>query len=40
MNKGELIDAVARNVVVSKALTKKVLNSVIDTVTKSLKEGG
>lgn len=39
MNKGELIDAVASDVGISKALAGKVLNSVIDTVTKSLKKG-
>jgi len=39
MNKGELIDAVAKDVGVSKALAGKVLNSIIDTVTRSLKKG-
>jgi DNA-binding protein HU-beta len=39
MNKGELIDAVARDTSVSKATAGKVLDSVIGTVTKSLKKG-
>ncbi len=39
MNKGELINAVASDVGISKALTGKVLNSIVDTVTKSLKKG-
>jgi len=39
MNKGELIDAVAKDVGISKAMAEKVLNSIIDTVTKSLKKG-
>ncbi|KPJ67616.1 MAG: hypothetical protein AMJ45_03030 [Syntrophobacter sp. DG_60] len=39
MNKGELINAVASDVGISKALAGKVLNSIVDTVTKSLKKG-
>ncbi len=39
MNKGELIDVVAKDAGISKAMAAKVLNSVIDTVTKALKEG-
>jgi len=39
MNKGELTDAVAKDVGISKAMAEKVLNSIIDTVTKSLKKG-
>jgi len=35
MNKGELIDAVASDVGISKTLAGEVLNSVINTVTKS-----
>ena len=36
MNKGELIEAVAKDVGISKALAGKVLDSTIDTVTKGL----
>ncbi|KPJ63876.1 MAG: hypothetical protein AMJ45_06770 [Syntrophobacter sp. DG_60] len=39
MNKGELIDAIASDVGISKALAGTVLNSVINTLTKSLKKG-
>jgi len=39
MNKGELIEAVAKDVGISKALAGKVLDSTIDAVTKSLKKG-
>ncbi len=39
MNKGELVDAVAKDTGISKALAGKVLNSIVDTVTKSLKKG-
>jgi len=39
MNKGELIDAIAKDVGVSKALAGKLLNSTIDAVTKSLRKG-
>ncbi len=39
MNKGELIDAIAKDADVSKALAGKVLDSFINTVTKSLKKG-
>ena len=34
MNKGELVDAVAKDAGISKAVAGKVLNSIIDTVTK------
>ena len=40
MNKGELIEAVAKDVGISKALAGKVLDSTIDAVTKSLARGG
>jgi len=39
MNKGELIDAIAKDVGVSKALAGKLLDSTIDAVTKSLRKG-
>ena len=39
MNKGELIEAVAKDVGISKALAGKVLDSTIDTVTKGLAKG-
>jgi len=39
MNKGELIEAVAKDAGVSKALAGKVLDSVIGAVTKALKKG-
>lgn len=39
MNKGELIEAVAKDVGVSKALAGKVLDSCINAVTKALKKG-
>ena len=39
MNKGELISAIAKDTGVSKALAGKVLDSVINTVTKTLKKG-
>ena len=39
MNKGELIDVVAKDAGISRAMAGKVLNSIIDTVTKALKEG-
>lgn len=39
MNKGELVDAVAKDAGISKAVAGKVLNSIIDTVTKALKKG-
>lgn len=39
MNKGELIDAVAKDADVSKATAGKVLDSIISAVTNSLKKG-
>ncbi len=39
MNKGELIEAVAKDVGVSKATAGKVLDSAINAVTKSLSKG-
>jgi DNA-binding protein HU-beta len=39
MNKGELIEAVAKDVRISKATAGKVLDSAINTVTKSLSKG-
>jgi len=39
MNKGELIEAVAKEVGISKALAGKVMDSTIGAVTKSLKKG-
>jgi len=39
MNKAELVDVVARDTDVSKTLARKVLDSTIDAVTKSLKKG-
>ncbi|HIC90748.1 MAG TPA: HU family DNA-binding protein [Syntrophaceae bacterium] len=39
MNKGELIEAVAKDAGVSKALAGNVLDSVIGAVTKALKKG-
>ena len=39
MNKGELIESVAKDVGISKALAGKVLDSTIDTVTKGLAKG-
>jgi DNA-binding protein HU-beta len=39
MNKGELIESVAKDVGISKALAGKVLDSTIDAVTKSLAKG-
>ena len=39
MNKGELIEAVAKDVGISKALAGKVMDSAIGAVTKSLKRG-
>jgi DNA-binding protein HU-beta len=39
MNKGELIEAVAKDIGISKALAGKVLDSTIDAVTKSLARG-
>lgn len=40
MNKGELIEAVAKDVGISKATAGKVLDSAINAVTKSLSKGG
>ena len=40
MNKGELIEAVAKDIGISKALAGKVLDSSINTVTKGLAKGG
>ena len=39
MNKGELIEAVAKDSGISKALAGKVLDSAIDAITKSLSKG-
>ena len=39
MNKGELIEAVATDAGISKALAGKVLDSAIDAITKSLSKG-
>jgi DNA-binding protein HU-beta len=39
MNKGELIEAVAKDTGISKALAGKVLDSAIDAITKSLSKG-
>jgi len=39
MNKGQLIDVIAKDAGISKALARNVLDSTIDTVTKSLKKG-
>jgi len=39
MNKGELIDAVARNAGTSKALAGTVLDSIINVVTKAIRKG-
>jgi DNA-binding protein HU-beta len=39
MNKGELIEAVAKDAGISKALAGKVLDSTIDAITKSLGKG-
>jgi DNA-binding protein HU-beta len=39
MNKGELIEAVAKDAGISKALAGKVMDSAIGAVTKSLKKG-
>jgi DNA-binding protein HU-beta len=39
MNKGELIEAVAKEASISKALAGKVLDSAIDAITKSLSKG-
>ena len=39
MNKGELIEAVATDAGISKALAGKVLDSAIDAITKSLRKG-
>ena len=39
MNKGELIEAVAKDAGISKALAGKVLDSAIDAITKSLSKG-
>jgi len=40
MNKTELIDAIAKDAEISKADAKKALESVIENVTSTLKEGG
>jgi len=39
MNKGELVEAVAKDAGISKALAGKVLDSAIDAITKSLSRG-
>jgi DNA-binding protein HU-beta len=39
MNKGELIEAVAKDAGISKALAGKVLDSAIDAITRSLSKG-
>jgi DNA-binding protein HU-beta len=39
MNKGELIDFIAKDVGISKALSGKLLDSTMDMVTKALKKG-
>ena len=39
MNKGELIEAVAKDAGISKALAGKVLDSAIEAITKSLSKG-
>jgi DNA-binding protein HU-beta len=39
MNKGELIEAVAKDAGISKALAGKVLDSTVDAITKSLGKG-
>jgi len=39
MNKGELIEAVAKDAGISKALAGKVLDSAIDAITKGLSKG-
>ena len=39
MNKGELIEAVAKDVAISKALAGKVLDSTIDAIEKTLGKG-
>ena len=39
MNKGELIEAVAKDAGISKALAGKALDSAIDAITKSLSKG-
>jgi len=39
MNKGELIEAVAKDAGISKALAGKVLDSAIDAITRSLSSG-
>jgi len=39
MNKGELIEAVAKDAGISKALAGKVLDSAIDAITRSLSRG-
>ncbi len=39
MNKGELVDTIAKEVGTSKALAGKVLDSIIGTVTTTLKKG-
>jgi len=39
MNKGELIDAVAKSADISKALAGKVLDSIVGTITKTLRKG-
>ena len=40
MNKGELIDTIAKDTSISKALAGRMLDSCISVVTKSLKKGG
>ncbi|HIC91986.1 MAG TPA: HU family DNA-binding protein [Syntrophaceae bacterium] len=39
MNKGELIEATAKDAGISKALAGKVLDSIVETITKTLKRG-
>lgn len=39
MNKGELVDAIAKDSKLSKAQAEKALNSFVNVVTKSLKKG-
>ena len=40
MNKGELIDKIARDAKISKVQASNALNSALDSVTSSLKKGG
>ena len=40
MNKGDLIEAVAKDTKLSKAATEKAINAVIGNMTKGLKKGG